>query len=175
MQLQHAMWSILPRHGQNSCNWDNGLGANEQSLGECLKFSMSSSTAQSQGLLAGMINVKNTESKTSPCGLKTSRTSGKVFAYITVAFGLRGLILFKCTLLDKKVKSWGCAFKRNTTDSLTKVIYLQLTYISESSFPNSVCTEPYLWTLQPKLGLWFCEDTLLPCLSDSIIKALTNR
>lgn len=60
---------------------------NEQSLGKCLKLSMSSSTALSQGLLAGMINVKNTESKTSPCGLKTSQTSGKVFAYITVAFG----------------------------------------------------------------------------------------
>lgn len=66
----------------------NGLGLNEQSLGECLKLSMSSSTALSQGLLSGMINVKNTESKTSPCGLKTSQTSGKVFAYITVAFGL---------------------------------------------------------------------------------------
>lgn len=63
-------------------------GANEQSLGECLKLSMSSSIALSQGLLSGMINVKNTESKTSPCGLKTSQTSGKVFAYITVAFGL---------------------------------------------------------------------------------------
>lgn len=76
---------------------------------------------------------------------------------------------------QKKVKSWGYAFKINTTNNLTKVIYLQLTYISESSFQNSVCTEPYLWTLQPKLGLRFCEDTLLPCLSGSIIKALTNR
>lgn len=45
---------------------------------------------------------------------------------------------------QKKVKSLGYAFKINTTDNLTKVIYLQLTYISESSFQNSVCTEPYL-------------------------------
>lgn len=87
MQHGASYLDVARIHATETMGW-------EQSLGECLKLSMSSSTALSQGLLAGMINVKNTESKTSPCGLKTFWTSGKVFVYITVIFGLSGLILF---------------------------------------------------------------------------------
>lgn len=89
--MQHgASYLDMARiHATETTGWGN-----EQSLGKCLKLSMSSSTALSQGLLAGMINVKNTESMTSPCGLMTSQTSGKVFAYLPVAFGLQGLVLF---------------------------------------------------------------------------------
>lgn len=89
MQHGASYLDVARIHATDTMGWGN-----EQSWGEGLKLSMNSSTALSQGLLAGMINVKNTESKTSPCGLKTSQTSGKVFAYITVAFGLWGLVPF---------------------------------------------------------------------------------